>query len=310
MHGQTVQRGSSRIRCPTGTGANRGQRGKGPRVYQLWVFVHLVGVLGFLLSHGVSVSVTFKLRNERDPGRINALLQLSGTSIKGFYISLGVLLVGGFAAATVGHLWSKRWIWSAIAVLVLASLAMYRMARPFYRRVGFVARAMEGGSEAVSEQQFAEILRSRRPWTIAWIGFGALAIILYLMVYKPTLGQGGGPPVAGAQGTTCAPTGVTLNVVAQNLSFGVKCLAAPAEEAFTIDFDNRDGAPHNVAIYTDKSRSKSLFVGDRVDGPKKVTYRVEALTAGTYYFQCDFHPFMNGTFIAASASSPSPSASG
>lgn len=279
-------------------------------MYQLWVFVHLVGVFGFLLAHGVSVSVTFKLRNERDPGRINALLQLSGASIQAFYVSLGVLLVGGFAAATVGHLWSKAWIWSALAVLVIASVAMYRMARPFYRRVGFVARAMEGGSEAVTEEQFAEILRSRRPWTIAWVGFGALAIILYLMVFKPTLGQGGGPRASGSKGATCVPVGTMLNVVAKNLSFGVKCLAAPAGQSFTIAFDNQDGAPHNVAIYTDSSRSKSLFVGDRVDGPKKVTYQVPAITAGTYYFVCDFHLFMNGTFIAGSASSPSPSPGG
>src|SRR5205809_5802891 len=118
--------------CPAGPDAARGEasvesaarpgsQGKGP-VYQFWFFVHLVGVFGFLLAHGVSVAVTFKLRGERDPARINALLQLSGSSIKGFYVSLLVLLVGGLAAATVGHLWSKAWIWSAIAVLVIASL--------------------------------------------------------------------------------------------------------------------------------------------------------------------------------------------
>jgi plastocyanin len=279
-------------------------------VYQWWVFVHLVGVFGFLLAHGVSVSVTFKLRKERDPARINALLQLSGTSIQAFYISLAVLLVGGFAAVTVGHLWSKAWIWSALAVLVIASLAMYRMARPFYRRVGFVARALEGGSEAVTDGQFAEILQSRRPWTIAWIGFGALAIILYLMVFKPTLGQGGGPAASGSPGATCAPAGATLTVVAKNLSFGVKCLAAPAGQAFTIDFDNQDGAPHNVAIYRDSSRAQSLFVGERVDGPKKITYQAPAIPAGTYYFVCDFHTFMNGTFISGSAASPTGSPSG
>lgn len=276
-------------------------------MYQWWVFVHLVGVLGFLLAHGVSVSVTFKLRKERDPARINALLQLSGSSIQAFYISLAVLLIGGFAAATVGHLWSKTWIWAALGVLVITSLAMYRMARPFYRRVGFVARALEGGSEAVTEQQFVEILQSRRPWTIAWIGFGSLVIILYLMVFKPVLGQGGGAPPSGA---ACAPAGPTLSVVAKNLSFGVKCLAAPADQPLTIVFDNQEGAPHNVAIYKDSSRSTSLFVGDRVDGPKKVTYQVPAIPAGKYYFQCDFHPFMNGTFISANTATPTASSGG
>jgi plastocyanin len=279
-------------------------------LYQWWVFVHLLGVFGFLLAHGVSVSVTFKLRNERDPGRINALLQLSGSSTRAFNISLGVLLLGGFAAAATGDLWSKAWIWSALGVLVIASLAMYRMARPFYRRVRFVARALEGGSQAVTGEQFESILRSSRPWGIAWVGFGALAIILYLMVFKPTFGLEARQAASGSQGAACSPSGTTLNVVAKNLSFGVKCLAAPAGQPFTIDFDNQDGAPHNVAIYTNSSRSKSIFVGDRVDGPKKATYRAPVITAGTYYFVCDFHPFMNGTFIAASAGSPTTSPSG
>jgi hypothetical protein len=277
-------------------------------VYQWWVFVHLVGVFGFLLAHGVSVAVTFKLRNERDPGRINALLQLSGTSIQAFYISLVVLLIGGFAAAAVGDLWSKAWIWTALAILMIASIAMYRLARPFYRRVGFVARALEGGSEAVSDEQFSEILRSRRPWTIAWVGFGALAIILYLMVFKPTF-QGGAAP-SGSTGARCLPTGTTLTVVAKNLSFGVKCLAAFADEPFSIAFDNQEAAPHNVAIYTDQSRANSLFVGDRVDGPKKVTYQVPAIPQGTHYFICDFHPFMNGTFISANLATPTAAPSG
>jgi plastocyanin len=277
-------------------------------VYQWWVFVHLLGVFGFLLAHGVSVAVTFKLRSERDPGRINALLQLSAASIQAFYISLAVLLIGGFAAVAVGNLWSKAWIWAALAMLIIASIAMYRLARPFYRRVGLVARALEGGSEAVSDQQFVEILRSRRPWTIAWVGFGALAIILYLMVFKPTF-QGGAAP-SGSAGATCLPTGTTLNVVAKNLSFGVKCLAVFADEPSTINFDSQEAAPHNVAIYTDESRANSLFVGDRVDGPKQVVYQVPAMPQGTYYFQCDFHPFMNGTFVSANLATPTPSPTG
>lgn len=279
-------------------------------MYQWWVFVHLVGVFGFLLAHGVSVSVTFKLRNERDPGRINALLQLSGSSIKAFYVSLGVLLLGGFGATAVGDLWSEAWIWSALGILILASAAMYAMARPFYRRVGFVARALEGGSAVVTDEQFGSSLRSRRPWSIAWVGFGSLAVILYLMVFKPTFGLEGGPAASGSQGAVCAPAGATLNVVARNLSFGVNCLAVPADQPFTIEFASEDGAPHNVAIYTNQSRSEPLFVGDRVDGPETVTYRAPAIAAGSYYFVCDFHLFMNGTFIVASGASPPASPTG
>src|SRR6266540_1695791 len=116
-----------------------------PQLYRWWVFVHVAGVFGFLVAHGVSVMVTFRLRRERDPAKVNDLLQLSGSSIRAFYWSLGVLLVGGVVAGFEGHWWGKAWIWVAIALLVLTSLAMYGMARPFYRRVGVVARAVAGG---------------------------------------------------------------------------------------------------------------------------------------------------------------------
>src|SRR6266536_4036151 len=170
-------------RCPTRRAAwpfvdsgpdPRSLRKEPGRMYPWWVFVHLVGVFGFLLSHGVSVMVTFRLRKERDPGRITHLLEVSGTSIKGFYWSLAVLLVGGVAAGFLGHWWGQGWIWAAIATLVIVSLAMYVMARPYYRRVGLVARAMAGGSQAVTDAQLDQILRGSRPNTFAALGMVGL----------------------------------------------------------------------------------------------------------------------------------------
>ena len=83
--------------------------------------------------------------------------------------------------------------------------------------------------------------------------------------------------------------------------FSTDCLAAPADTPFTIAFDNKDvGVPHNVAIFTDDTATKALFTGEMVTGPKKVTYEVKALPAGTYFFRCDVHPTtMSGTFVVA-----------
>jgi plastocyanin len=52
-----------------------------------------------------------------------------------------------------------------------------------------------------------------------------------------------------------------------------------------------------VAIYTDESATTSLFTGELVTGPKTITYKVPALPAGNYYFRCDVHPQMFGTFV-------------
>ncbi|HEX8100018.1 MAG TPA: DUF2269 family protein [Actinomycetota bacterium] len=154
-------------------------------MYQWWVFLHLIGVFGFLTAHGVSVGVAFKLRRERNPERIHALQELSSGSIRLFYVSMLLLLAGGIVAGFQGHWWGQKWIWTALIVLVVTSVVMGIIATPYYRRLGFVARAKAGGSTAVSDEQFAAILSSSVPFVLAAVGFGAIIFILYLMVFKP-----------------------------------------------------------------------------------------------------------------------------
>jgi uncharacterized membrane protein len=154
-------------------------------MYQWWVFLHLVGVFGFLTAHGVSVGVAFKLRRERDPERIHTLHELSASSIRVFYVSNLLLLLGGIVAGFQGHWWGQKWIWTALGVLIATSVVMGFVATPYYRRIGFVARAKAGGSTAVTDEQFDAILSSRVPFVLAALGFGALLFILYLMVFKP-----------------------------------------------------------------------------------------------------------------------------
>ncbi len=85
-----------------------------------------------------------------------------------------------------------------------------------------------------------------------------------------------------------------LPIAAKDLKFSVDTLAAPANKAFTITFDNRDGAPHNVAIYRDSSAASKIFGQDPFGGPKAVTYDIAPIAQGTYFFRCDIHTDMNG----------------
>ena len=261
-------------------------------MYRFWVFVHIVGLLGFLASHGVSMAVLFLLRRERDPARIGHLLALSGSSIRPFYVSLGVLLLGGVVAAFMGDWWGYAWIWAAIVLLVGSSIVMLVVARPYYRRVGLVARAMASGSRAVSTEQLDEVLTGPRPFTIAGIGFGAILLILYLMMFKPSLGFS-----TGAEAPAPAPGSVAIS--ATELEFDTTTLTAPAGRPFDLVFDNAVAVPHNVAIYTDDSAADPLFVGETVTGPTTITYAVPALDPGEYFFRCDVHPTqMTGTLVA------------
>jgi len=138
-------------------------------------------------------------------------------------------------------------------------------------------------------------MRGRSHRTHLWLP--AVAAISMLIL------SGGGSSAAAVQpkaaGGTCSPNGTKLSITSFDGKFDKKCLAAPANQAFTIDFTNLDrGIPHNVSIYEDQTASKTFFKGELIDGPGKTTYSVKGLPAGTFFFLCDPHPDMNGTFIA------------
>jgi plastocyanin len=261
-------------------------------MHRWWVFLHVAGVFAFLMAHGVSAYVTFKLRSERDPSRVSHLLELSASSVGVMWNSIGVLLLGGVLAGFTGHFWGQAWIWVAIGVLVVVIVAMYAMGTTWAARLRTISAAMTEGTEAVSSEQFEKILRSRRPYTIAGVGFVGLAVLLWLMLFQPTFGLGGDPCEA-ASGAASD----TVQLCASNeQAFATSSLTAPSGARFELIFDNQDeGVPHNVAIYTDDSATESLFVGDQIVGPDEVTYDVPALDPGSYYFRCDIHPVMDGT---------------
>jgi hypothetical protein len=162
-------------------------------MYQFWVFVHLLGVFGFLLAHGVAVAVALSLRRERDPQRIRALLELSNWTLGGFYVSILVLLAGGITAGFLGDWWGQGWIWAALGVLLAMMGAMYALASTYYRRVRQAVglqtpqqtrRGVRPGPP-LSPEELSSLLRSFRPVLIMVVGIGGLLLILWLMVFKP-----------------------------------------------------------------------------------------------------------------------------
>lgn len=161
-------------------------------LYPWVVYLHLVGVLAFVLAHGASVMVALRLRNERQTDRIRALLDLSRTSISLMYVGLLILLVGGVAAAFGGDYWGKLWIWTSIAVLVAVLALMYVRATSYYARVRAAVgiRPYNAPKDApdpapVAAAELDAILSGGRAFELTGIGGLGLLVILWLMVAKP-----------------------------------------------------------------------------------------------------------------------------
>src|SRR5687768_7245164 len=78
---------------------------------------------------------------------------------------------------------------------------------------------------------------------------------------------GGGDTAAGPTpatspsetGPSCVPSGTALTIAAKDLAFDSNCLAAPANQPFTIALDNQEAVLHNVAIYPEGQTGTLVF---------------------------------------------------
>jgi plastocyanin len=109
-------------------------------------------------------------------------------------------------------------------------------------------------------------------------------------------------PTGGTGGQCTTSQGGKIDVVAENISFDTSCIEVTAGQKAVIRFVNKDaGTQHNIAVYPSADElTNPLFQGELVTGPDTVEYDVGPLEAGEYYFHCDVHATMNGTFKVVS----------
>ncbi len=161
-------------------------------MYRWLVFVHILGVFIFLLAHGGSASVALRLRRETERLRVAALLDLSNASLGVTYASLLVLLVAGIVLGLLGKWWGQGWIWTSLVLLILTSVAMYlRSSMPFNRvrkAAGlpyFDGRRGQPAGTPEGDEELTAAVAAIRPAEIAATGLLPIALILWLMMFKP-----------------------------------------------------------------------------------------------------------------------------
>jgi uncharacterized membrane protein len=164
-------------------------------MYSVVVFAHVLSVFGFLLAHGASTAIAFKVQGERKAERIHALLDLSRTATSVSSGSLALLLIAGIIAGLMGHWWGHGWIWASLALFALIGVAMTVVgSRPLdhlRQAIGATqpgrAKASGGYStpDALTDEQLSDLLAAVHPMLLTVLGGGGFAIILWLMMYKP-----------------------------------------------------------------------------------------------------------------------------
>lgn len=157
------------------------------------VFVHVLSGFVFFLSHGASAAVLLKLRQERDVQRIKALLDLRTYAAPAMNWSVGVLFLSGIVAGFTGGWWGMGWIWASLILLILVSVPMTFWGRIYFERVRkaigleYTLKGSKPSSpeKPVTAKELAAVIEAGKPGLIAAAGLVGLALIVWLMMFKP-----------------------------------------------------------------------------------------------------------------------------
>jgi uncharacterized membrane protein len=161
-------------------------------MYPWIVFLHVIGVFLFLISHGGSAIIAFKIRGERELERIRALLELSNYPLNITWLSLLLILIPGIVAGFMGRWWSRGWIWTSIILLLAMGAAHWLLGTSYFNKIRqaaglpwFDGRQEQPAEQPLSPEEVAAMISPSRPWLLTLIGFGGIVAITWLMMFKP-----------------------------------------------------------------------------------------------------------------------------
>lgn len=156
-------------------------------VEDLWLTVHFVGIIGFVAAHGAQMWMMMALKGQApDRGRIFELAEISRTATPPMYVALAILVVGGTGAGLQeGWFGDGWWVWGALGILLIEIGLMAAIATPYMRRVREATTRWADGSYTVPEAEFESMIASPTPALVNALGIAGLALILWLMIYKP-----------------------------------------------------------------------------------------------------------------------------
>lgn len=153
-------------------------------MYQWLVFAHLVGLVVFLLGHGISMGCAFRARKEPDRAVITTLLDLSSKGNQAGLLGLVISAIAGLGAAWNADLLTAPWVVASYVVLVAVILGMGAVASSYYYPLRD-AIAGAKGTTPIDDSELIRRLQNRRPETLMLIGGVGLLLLVWLMVLKP-----------------------------------------------------------------------------------------------------------------------------
>ena len=162
-------------------------------LYPWIVTTHVIGAFLFVFGHGASAFAAVRLRRERDPVRVAAMLDVSAGSYVAMGIGWLVLLLAGLVATFMAGLWGRGWIWVSLILFLVITGYMTPRAAGWAKQVRLAVgvRPPYGYPKSApdptpaSPEELDALLRSPRVFEVTLVGGIGLIVIIGLMVLKP-----------------------------------------------------------------------------------------------------------------------------
>ena len=156
-------------------------------IYDILVFVHLVGVVLFFAGFSSSLFLRFRADRARDPKIIAYSFSLINFNDK-WFTPLAILLIvaGGFGAAIVAGLpvFGTGWILWSLVLFGVSGLIFLLRALPLQHRIERLAAAKSEFGE-LDWTNYRAVSSVWARW--ATTAFLAVVVAFVLMVFKPAL---------------------------------------------------------------------------------------------------------------------------
>jgi hypothetical protein len=158
-----------------------------------WIkFLHVVAAITFMVSHGTSIAISFRLKQELDVERIKAMLDISGTMWVAMMLSLLVAAIAGIVLGFMLSWWSQWWIWVSIVLLLVLTIWMFTIGQGTYHQLRrTLGMPFQAGSKEMPAQEPAPVeesyalIEKTKPVLMLVVGYGGFVVIIWLMMFKP-----------------------------------------------------------------------------------------------------------------------------
>ncbi len=158
-------------------------------MYNWLVFLHILCAFLFILAHGVNVAAMLKFRGEPDPVRSLTFFNIVPDIkfVRYLYVTMGVF---GFASAFTSTWWKQGWTWTSAGVFLIISWVMYKYGAGYYSIIFDASNRLIEAKKAntdlpAAQQEFDHARNAPHATIVSVVGLVGLAIILWLMRFKP-----------------------------------------------------------------------------------------------------------------------------